>query len=297
MDIDLIASNRADATVHHQTHPPARQLPTAIIEATDGWRSLNLRELWWYRELLFFLMWRYIKVRYKQTVIGAAWAILQPFLTMVAFSIIFGRLANIPSDGIPYPVFAYAGLLPWMFFAAAMQSAGVSLVSNANMIRKIYFPRVIMPAASILAAGVDFAIAFVVLLGMMVYYGIVPGLAAVTIPFFVLLAFMTALGVSLWLSALNVKYRDIRYTIPFLIQFWLFLTPVAYPSSMIPERFHLLYGLNPMAGVVEGFRWALLGNEKAPGGIMAVSTVVVAVLVTGGMFYFRRMEHEFADVV
>lgn len=271
--------------------------PMLVIQPTRGWATLNLRDLWRYRELLYFLTWRDVKVRYKQTVIGALWAMLQPFLTMVIFTVIFGRLAGVPSDGVPYPVFSYSALLPWTFFATALTQAGTSLVTNANLISKIYFPRLLVPIAGVLVGVVDFAVAFIVLLGMMLFYGIVPGIAALMLPLFVLLGFMTALGISLWLSALNVKYRDIRYTIPFLTQFWLFLTPVAYPSSMIPERWRLLYGLNPMAGVVEGFRWALLGDEHAPGGMILVSAIVVIMLFVGGVFYFRRMEREFADVV
>jgi lipopolysaccharide transport system permease protein len=272
-------------------------VPPLLIKPTRGWAALNLRDLWHYRELLYFMTWRDVKVRYKQTAIGAVWAVLQPFLTMVVFSVIFGRLAKVPSDGVPYPVFSYTALLPWTFFATAITQAGTSLVTNINLVSKVYFPRLIVPTAGVLVGVVDFVVAFAVLLGMMLVYGIVPGIAVLMLPLFVLLAFMTALGISLWLSALNVKYRDIRYTIPFLTQFWLFVTPVAYPSSMIPERWRLLYGLNPMAGVVEGFRWALLGSERAPGGIILVSAAVVIVLFVGGLFYFRRMEREFADVI
>lgn len=272
-------------------------VPTIVVEPPRGWAALNLREIWRYHELLYFLTWRDIKVRYKQTAIGAAWAVLQPFLTMVVFSVIFGRLVGVPSDGVPYPVFSYAALLPWTFFATALNRSGASLVYDANLISKVYFPRLVVPIAAVLAMMVDFALAFLVLLGMMLFYGIVPGVAALMLPLFVFLAFMTALGVGLWLSALNVKYRDVAYVIPFLTQFWFFLTPVAYPSSIIPERWRLLYGLNPMAGVVEGFRWALLGTESAPSALIAVSTVVVMALFVGGLFYFRRMEHEFADVV
>ncbi|CCF83163.1 ABC transporter permease [Nitrolancea hollandica] len=276
---------------------PISEHPTLVIKPTRGWAALNLRDLWHYRELLYFMTWRDVKVRYKQTAIGAVWAVLQPFLTMVVFSIIFGRLAKVPSDGVPYPVFSFSALLPWTFFATAITQAGTSLVTNINLVSKVYFPRLIVPTAGVLVGIVDFAVAFVVLLGMMLVYGIVPGIAVLTLPLFLLLAFMTALGISLWLSALNVKYRDIRFTIPFLTQFWLFVTPVAYSSSMIPEKWRLLYGLNPMAGVVEGFRWALLGSEQAPGGMILVSAAVVIVLFVGGLFYFRRMEREFADVI
>jgi lipopolysaccharide transport system permease protein len=272
-------------------------LPTFFIKPETGWASLGLRELWDYRELLYFLTWRDIKVRYKQTVLGAAWAIIQPFFMMVVFSLFFGRLAHVPSDGIPYPVFAYCALLPWQLFAHALTESSNSLVANERLITKVYFPRLIVPMSAVLGGLIDFAIAFVILLLMMVYYGIRPSWAVVTLPAFVLLAMVTALGVGLWLSALNVKYRDVRYTINFVIQFWLLATPVAYPSSLIPLRWRALYGLNPMAGVVEGFRWALLGKSGGPGALLAVSVVVVILILIGGLYYFRRMEREFADVV
>jgi len=258
---------------------------------------LRLKELWEYRELLYFLVWRDIKVRYKQTVLGAAWAIIQPFFTMVVFSIFFGRLAGIPSDGLPYPIFAYCALLPWQLFSHALTESGNSLVGNQNLITKVYFPRLVIPLSAVLAGLVDFAVAFLVLVGMMAYYGIAPTIPAVTLPLFILLAIATALAVGLWLSALNVQYRDVRYTIPFLTQFWLFSTPIAYPSSLVPEGWRVLYGLNPMAGVVEGFRWALLGTRNAPGPMLAVSVAVVVALLVGGLYYFRRMEKGFADVV
>lgn len=267
------------------------------IEPERGWVSLRLSELWEYRELLYFLIWRDIKVRYKQTALGAAWAVLQPFLTMVVFSIFFGKLANVSSDGLPYPIFAYAALLPWQLFAYAMTESGNSLVANQRLITKIYFPRLIIPVAAVLAGLVDFAIAFVVLLGMMVYYGIAPTAAVVTLPLFILLAITTALAVGLWLSALNVQYRDVRYVIPFLTQFWLFITPIAYSSSLVPDWIRPLYGLNPMAGVVEGFRWALLGQAREIGPLIFVSAMVVIVLLIGGLAYFQRMEQTFADVV
>lgn len=271
--------------------------PTIVIEPPRGWALVDLREIWRYHELLYFLTWRDIKVRYKQTVIGAAWAVLQPFLTMVVFSVIFGRLVNVPSDGVPYPVFSYVALLPWTFFATALNRSSASLVYDANLISKVYFPRLIVPIAAVLAPLVDFAIAFIMLLGMMLFYGIVPDVAVLALPLFLALAFLTALGAGFWLSALNVKYRDVGYAVPFLTQVWLFVTPVAYPSSIIPERWQWLYGLNPLAGVVEGFRWALLGTENPPGVIMIVSAVAVIALLAGGLLYFRRMEDEFADVV
>jgi lipopolysaccharide transport system permease protein len=270
---------------------------TTIIRPSKGWVSLKLRDMWEYRELLYFLIWRDVKVRYKQTVLGAAWAILQPFLTMVVFSIFFGRLAGVPSDGIPYPVFAFTALLPWQLFAYALTESGNSLVANQQLITKVYFPRLVIPISAVLAGLVDFGIAFVVLLGMMFYYGIVPTAAALTLPLFLLLAIATALAVGLWLSALNVQYRDVRYTIPFLTQFWLFATPIAYSSSLVPEPWRVLYGLNPMVGVVEGFRWALLGKSGGVGRLVIVSALVVSVLLFGGLVYFRRMEKTFADVV
>lgn len=268
-----------------------------LIRPSRGWVSLKLAELWKYRELLYFLTWRDIKVRYKQTVIGAAWAIIQPFFAMVVFSIFFGQLAKIPSDGIPYPIFTYCALLPWQLFAHALNESSNSLVANQGLITKVYFPRLVIPVAPVLAGLVDFCIAFLVLIGMMLYYGIMPTFAIFTIPLFLILAVATALSVGLWLSALNVEYRDVRYTIPFLTQFWLFATPVAYPSSLVPESWRALYGLNPMAGVVEGFRWALLGKADGPGALLTVSVFVVIILLIGGLYYFQRMERTFADVV
>lgn len=276
-----------------------------FIKPTRGWSALNLIELWRYRELIFFLIWRDIKVRYKQTALGAAWAIIQPFFTMVVFTIFFGRLAKVPSDNVPYPIFSYTALLPWGMFTKALTDAGRSLISNRTMITKVYFPRLAIPLASVLSGVVDFAIAFVVLLGMMIYYNVLPGSTyqvhltsnIFLLPFFLLLALVTALGVGLWLSALNVIYRDINYIIPFLTQFWLFITPIAYPSSMVPERWRLIYALNPMTGVVEGFRWVLLGTETAPGPMLVVSTTIALIILITGLFYFRRMERTFADTV
>ena len=272
-------------------------LDITFIQPSTAWTSLGLKELWAYRELLYFLVWRDVKVRYKQTVLGAAWAIIQPFFLMVVFSLFLGRLAKVPSDGFPYPLFTFCALLPWQLFAHALTESSNSLVANERLITKVYFPRLVVPLSAVLGGLVDFAIAFVILLGMMVYYGIVPGWAIITLPAFVLLAILTALGVGLWLSALNVRYRDVRYTINFLIQVWLFATPVAYSSSLIPERWRALYGLNPMAGVVEGFRWALLGKAKSPDALLGVSVVAVITILIGGFYYFRRMEQEFADIV
>jgi lipopolysaccharide transport system permease protein len=280
-----------DPHVHHAG------LPTLRISPPSRWTSLEFRELWEYRELLYFLIWRDVKVRYKQTALGAAWAVIQPFFMMVVFSLFFGRLAKVPSDGIPYPVFTFCALLPWQLFANALTESSNSLVGNQNLITKVYFPRLVVPISAVLGGLVDFVIAFVILLGMMLYYGIVPGWAIVTLPGFILLAVLTALGVGLWLSALNVQYRDVRYTIGFLVQLWLFLTPVAYPSSIVPEKWRPLYGLNPMAGVVEGFRWALLGKSQPPGAMLWVSVAVVIVILFGGLYYFRRMEQQFADIV
>lgn len=277
--------------------PNANELPTLVIEPLQGWVSLHLSELWAYRELLYFLIWRDIKVRYKQTILGGAWAVLQPFLTMVVFSVIFGNLAKVPSDGLPYPIFTYTALLPWTLFAHAVTESGNSLVLNQQLVTKVYFPRLLIPLASVLGGLVDFAIGFVVLIGMMLYYGITPGPAVFTLPLLLILEIATALAVGLWLAALNVQYRDVRYTIPFLVQFWLFLTPVAYSSSLIPERWQFLYGLNPMAGVVEGFRWALLGKAGASSPLILVSVAVVALLLVGGLYYFRRMEQTFSDFI
>jgi len=288
---------QATAEVRAERIPSTQDLPVTIIEPSRGWLSLNLRELWEYRDLLFFLAWRDISVRYKQTVLGAAWAIIQPFFSMVVFSLFFGRLAKIPSEGVPYPIFSYAALLPWHYFATAMASSSDSLIGSQNLLTKVYFPRLVIPLASVIPAMVDFAIAFVVLLGMMLFYRIVPTWNIVWLPAFLLLALVTALGVGLWLSAMNVKYRDIRYAVPFLVQFWMFASPVTYPSSLVPETWRALYGLNPMAGVIEGFRWALLGTQTAPGPMTAVSALAALLLLLSGAFYFRRMEKTFADVV
>ncbi len=273
------------------------EIPIFLIRPVSSWSSIGLKELWEYRELLYFLVWRDVKVRYKQTALGAAWAIIQPLMMMVVFSLFFGYLAKVPSDGIPYPIFTFCALLPWQLFAHALTESSNSLVANERLITKVYFPRLVVPIAAVLGGMVDFAVAFAILVVMMLYYGIVPAWAIVTLPAFILLAIMTALGVGLWLSALNVQYRDVRYTIGFLIQFWLFATPVAYSSSIVPERWRPLYGLNPMAGVVEGFRWALLGKPERPGALLAVSVAVVILILVGGLYYFRRMEQEFADVV
>jgi lipopolysaccharide transport system permease protein len=268
-----------------------------FIKPSKGWGSLNLRELWIYRELIYFLTWRDLKVRYKQTALGAGWAILQPVLSMIVFSIFFGQLLNVPSEGVPYPIFSYAALLPWGVFAKALNDTGRSLVSNRAMLTKIYFPRMVIPLASVFSSLADFLIAFVVMLGLMFYYQIAPTSNIWTLPLFLLLAVITALGVGLWLSAMNVLYRDIGYMIPYITQLWFYLTPIVYPASKVPEQWQFFYALNPMVGVVEGFRWALLGTADAPNPMIAVSASISLALFVTGMFYFRRMERTFADMV
>lgn len=270
---------------------------TQRIEPSRGWVTLKLREIWEYRELLYFLVWRDIKVRYKQTALGAVWAILQPMATMLIFSLFFGRLVKVPSDGIPYPIFAFAALVPWTFFANGLNQSSNSLIASANLLKKVYFPRLAIPIATVLAGVIDFILAFVVLLLLIAYYRITPTINIVWTPLFLALAFVTSLGVGLWMSALNVKYRDVRYVVPFLIQIWLFATPVAYPSSLLSQPWRTIYGLNPMVGVVEGFRWALLGTNTAPGLMMAASGVAALLILISGAFYFRYMEKTFADVV
>jgi lipopolysaccharide transport system permease protein len=273
------------------------KLPILRIEPSRGWVPLKLNELWEYYELLYFLTWRDIKVRYKQTILGASWAIIQPFFTMVVFSLFFGKLAKMPSDGIPYPIFAYAALVPWTFFANGLNQSSNSLVGSANLIKKVYFPRLVVPLSSIISGAVDFVLAFIVLIVMMLFYGIYPTYNVIWLPLLLMLAFITSLGTGLWLSAMNVQFRDVRYTIPFLTQFWLFATPIAYPSSLLSEPWRTIYGINPMVGVVEGFRWALLGTNTAPGPIIIVSSLTALALLVSGVFYFRRMEKTFADVV
>jgi lipopolysaccharide transport system permease protein len=276
---------------------PIEAEPVVRIYPTEGWTSLRLRELWDHRELLFFFVWRDIKVRYKQTAFGASWAIIQPLMTMVVFSLFFGRLAKIPSDGVPYPIFSYSALVPWTFFASGLTQSANSLVGSGHLIKKVYFPRLTIPIASVLSEMVDLVLAFIVLLAMMLFYGIVPTAHIIWLPALVLLAVATSLGVGLWLAALNVQYRDVRYIVPFVTQFWMFATPIAYPSSLLPHPWRVLYGINPMVGVVEGFRWALLGTHTAPGPIMALSAAVALTVLVSGAFQFRRMERTFADVV
>ena len=268
------------------------------IQPSSGWTSLNLSELWAYHELLFFLVWRDIKVRYKQTALGAAWAIIQPVFTMVVFSLFFGRLAKVPSDDLPYPIFSFAALVPWTFFATGLTQSSNSLVESANLIKKVYFPRLAIPIAAVLSGIVDFLLAFAVLLAMMWSYGITPTGKILYLPLLILLALVTSLGVGLWISALNVLYRDFRYIVTFLVQIWMFATPIAYPSSLLEEPWQrLIYGFNPMVGVVEGFRWALLDTQTAPGPAVLASSFASILILFGGAFYFRRMEKSFADMV
>jgi lipopolysaccharide transport system permease protein len=281
------------------TPPTDIQVPFVTIQPSSGWAPLRLRELWNFRELLYFLTWAEVKIKYKQASLGVAWAVIQPVFTMIVFAIFFGRLAGIDAEtgGIPYPIFAYSALVPWTFFATALSNGGNSLVRFQQVITKVYFPRLMVPTANVLSGVIDLGIAAVVLLVMMFYYGLVPGVEILTLPFFALLAVITAIGGAMWLSALNVEYRDVRYVIPFLVQFWLFSTPVAYPTSLVPEQWRVLYGLNPMVGVVEGFRWALFDGADPPG-LMLIPSVLVALAITiSGLYYFRRMERTFADVV
>ncbi len=272
--------------------------PVVIIKPSKGWVGLRLNDLWVYRELVYFLTWRDIKVRYKQSVLGILWAILKPFMAMVVFTIFFGNFAKIPSDGLPYPIFSYAATLPWELFAAALGVASRSMVSNSNMVSKIYFPRLIIPLASVMSSVIDFFIGFTILIGMMIFYKITPTIAILWLPLLILLALVTALGVGFWTSALMVRYRDVGYIMPFVANLWMYLTPVVYPSSMIPEKWRLVFALNPMTGVVEGFRFALLGTTQSVSwGMILVSSVIAVLVLISGMFYFRRMEKQFADMI
>ncbi len=273
------------------------QLPHLRIEPSRGFVGIKLKELWEYRELLYFLIWRDIKVRYKQTALGVLWAVIQPVMTMIVFSIFFGKLGKMSSDGLPYPIFSFAALVPWTLFSNGLTQGTSSLVGSSNLIKKVYFPRLIIPTATVFAGVVDFVVAFGVLLLMMLYYGITPTINTLWLPAFLLLTLVTSLGISLWFSALNVQYRDVKYVIPFLTQIWLFATPIAYSSSLLGEPWRTVYGLNPMVGVVEGFRWALLGTNTQPGIMVLVSSIVALLLLVSGAFYFRRMEKNFADVV
>lgn len=283
-------------TAHGSTSSTDERALT-IIRPARGWVALKLDELWAYRELFYFLVWRDIKVRYKQTVLGAAWAVIQPLFTMVVFSVVFGKLAGLSSDGIPYPIFTFAALVPWTFFASGLAMSSASVVGSSNLVKKVYFPRLIIPLATVLAGIVDLAIALVILIVMMVIYGITPTWNALWLPAFIALALLTSVGMGLWLAALNVKYRDVRYVVPFMTQLWMYATPVAYSSSLFPERWRFALGLNPMAGVVEGFRWGLLGADTHPNQIILVSTGVAVAMVISGAYFFRRTERSFADLV
>lgn len=269
-----------------------------IIRPSNVWRFFDLKELFEYRELLYFLVWKNIKVKYKQTAIGMAWAIIQPFFTMIVFSLFFGKLASMPSDGIPYPIFTYCALVPWTYFSNSLVNATNSLVENQNVITKVYFPKFFLPLSAVMSNLIDFVIAFVILLGMMMFYGIIPHLfLLLMIPLFIVIAMLTALAVSLWLSAFNVKYRDVRYIVPFVVQIWLFMTPIAYSSSLIPEKWKLLYGFNPMVGVVDLFRWAILGKTNPNVYMILFSSFCMVILLIGGFLYFKKTEQTFADIV
>jgi lipopolysaccharide transport system permease protein len=271
--------------------------PVTVVRPTRGWAPVDLGELWRYRELLYFLVWRDVKIRYKQTLFGVLWAILQPLAAMGLFSLFFGRLAGMPSDGVPYPLFSFAALVPWTFFSGGLTQSANSLVGSQNLITKVYFPRLAIPAAAVLGGLVDLALGLLMLLGLMAWYGVAPGARAFWLPLFLLLALATSLGAGLWLSALNVQFRDVRYAVPFLAQLWLFATPIAYPSSLLSRPWRTIYGLNPMVGVVEGFRWALLGTGTRPGPMLAASSFAALALLASGALWFRRMERTFADVV
>jgi len=275
----------------------AAGVPALRITPPSRWWALPFGELWEYRELLYFFVWRDIKIRYKQTAIGAAWVVLQPLLTMIVFTLFFGKLAHIPSEGLPYPIFYYSALLPWMYFAASLQNATNTIVENQRVITKVYFPRLALPLSSVLSGLVDFGVSFLMFVAMMVYFGMRPSAAILWLPAFLLLALMTALGVGLWLSALNAIYRDVRYVVPFLVQFWMFASPVVYSSSLVPGKWRWLYGLNPMAGVIEGFRWSLAGRGDPPGRLILVSSGVVVLILLSGVAYFQKMETTIADVV
>jgi lipopolysaccharide transport system permease protein len=291
----VTAETRATATI---STPAAR--PLVRIAPPSGWWAVPFREIWDYRELLYFLVWRDIKVRYKQTAIGVAWAVLQPVLTMAIFWLFLGKLAHLPSDGLPYPVFYFAGLVPWTYFATSLNYSTNTVVTHQSLLTKVYFPRLVLPISAVLSGLVDFSIGFVLLLVVTLGYHIVPGISLLWLPLLLLLAICTALGVGLWLSALNALYRDVRYVMSFLVQFWMFASPVMYPSSLVTKHYPgwaWLYGLNPMAGVVDGFRWALTGQVRPPGVLVLVSATMVAVVLAGGLMFFHRMEGTMADLV
>jgi lipopolysaccharide transport system permease protein len=280
-----------------QQRPAARRRPRTVIQATDGWRALHLGDLWRSHEIVYFLAWRDVKVRYKQTVLGVVWAVLQPLVGMAVFTVLFGRLARLPSDGVPYWLFAYVGLLPWLYFANAVTKLSVSIVANTDLISKVYFPRLAIPLAGVAIGLIDLAVGLVLLAALLLFHGATPVIGVLLLPVLVAFATVAALSVGLWLAALDVHYRDIRHVIPFLLQVWMFATPVVYPTTLVPERYRVFYGLNPMVGVVDGFRWALLGNTPLPIASIGVSGAAVALLLVTGLFYFRRMERTFADVI
>jgi lipopolysaccharide transport system permease protein len=279
------------------TQSAAVTIPELTIAPPKGWHDLNLTELWHSRELLYFFVWKDVKIRYKQTAIGAAWAILQPLLTMLIFTLFFGRLAKIPSEGLPYPLFYYCALLPWMYFASSLQNATNVIVEQQRVITKVYFPRLVLPLSAVTSPLLDFAIGCSILVLMLIHYRVHPTLALLALPLFLALAILTALGAGLFLSAMNAMYRDVRYVVPFLIQFWMLLSPVAYPSGLVPARWRWLYGLNPMAGIIEGFRWSLTGSGEPPSALLAASSAAVVLVVIGGTIYFQKMEGIIADVV
>ncbi len=276
---------------------PRSVVPSIRIESSTPWPSLKLGEIWAYRELIYFLVWRDIKVRYKQTVLGMGWALIQPLFTMLIFSVFFGRLAKVPSDGIPYPLFTFTALVPWMYFANSLGQASNSLVSNSSLVKKVYFPRLVIPIAKVLSALLDFALGFGLLIGMTFYYGFHPTIRILWVVPLLLLAMIASLGSGFWLSALNVRIRDVEHTLPFLVQIWLYATPIAYPSSLLSPKWRTLYGINPMVGVVEGFRWALVGGKTAPGLMFAISAAVAVLILISGAYWFRRLEKTFADIL
>jgi len=292
-----MASVTAGSPLSAQVSAPLATTAKIRIEPPRGWFEVRLREVWMYRELLYFFVWRDLKVRYKQTAVGVAWVVLQPLMSMGAFTLFFGRLAKLPSDGLPYPVFYFAALAPWTYFSTALLKATTVVVSSQSLITKVYFPRLILPISAVVSGLVDFGIAFVVLLAMVLGYGLRPGMHAIWLPFLLLLAMATALGIGLWLSALNALYRDVGYVLPFLVQFWMLASPVAYPSSLVPAKWRWLYGLNPMAGVIEGFRWALTGQGQPPNELMLASAAAVAMILVSGLMFFQRMEGTVADLV
>jgi lipopolysaccharide transport system permease protein len=295
MQVENVA--QVHATVQLSRAASIRDVPSIEIKAAKAWPSLNLRELWAHRELMYFLVWRDIRVRYKQTVLGTGWALIQPLFTMVLFSFFFGRLAKVPSDGIPYPLFTFTALVPWMYFANSLGQASNSLVSNSSLIKKVYFPRLAIPISKVLSALVDFALGFLLLLGMAFYYGFHPTLRTFWVLPLLLLAMITSLGSAFWLSSLNVRIRDVEHTLPFLVQIWLYATPIAYPSSLLSPQWRIFYGINPMVGVVEGFRWALVGAKTGQAPTFAVSVAAAVIILVTGAYWFRRLEKNFADIL